>query len=298
MAIGTGAAIIGGSLLAGGLGAISADKAADAQREAAQAGISAQEQAAQLGIEEQRRQFDITSSDLERANRQNRLSLELGARRQKAQLDPFAQAGVEAVAQQRALLGLGSPEEQQAAFAAFEQSPGQQFLQERAQKNLVRNAAAIGGLGSGNVRSALVQQGVGFAQQDFGNQFSRLQQLGGAGQAAASEIGQGALSSRGAIGAGEINTAARQGQFGQGAATNISNILGQQGQAAQFGLQQAGQARASGIQGQNQAIQQGLGGIFTGASRAGLFGGGGGGGGTAINPAAFQAGSGLGQFKF
>ncbi|GAG37164.1 unnamed protein product, partial [marine sediment metagenome] len=72
-------------------------------------------------------------------------------------------------------------EQQQAAFAALNESPGQQFLRDRAQKNLLRNSAAIGGLGGGNVRSALVQQGIGFAQQDLQNQFSRLGQLAGQG---------------------------------------------------------------------------------------------------------------------
>jgi len=78
----------------------------------------------------------------------------------------------------------------------------------------LRNSAAIGGLGGGNVRSALVQQGVGFAQQDFQNQFGRLGQLAGQGQNAANSIGQ----------------------FGANAANNISNSL-----------MKSGEARASGI---------------------------------------------------
>ena len=129
-------------------------------------------------------------------------------------------------------VALGTPAEQQAAaFAAFGESPGQKFLRDRAQKNLLRNQAAIGGLGGGNVRSALVEQGVGFAQQDFQNQFARLGQLAGQGQAATTNVGQ----------------------FGQATAGNISNLL-----------QAQGQARASGIAGQNAAFQQGLAGIGSG----------------------------------
>ena len=136
---------------------------------------------------------------------------------------------------------LSNQEQQQQAFDQFNLSPGQKFLRDRAQKNLVRNAAAIGGLGGGNVRTSLVEQGVGFAQQDFQNRFARLGQIAGQGQAAAVNIGQ----------------------FGAQTAGNVAN------------LQQSGaQSRASGILGQNQALQQGIGGAFTGAAQGGLFGGG------------------------
>jgi hypothetical protein len=120
---------------------------------------------------------------------------------------------------------LSASEQQQQAFDQFNQSPGQQFLRDRAQKNLIRNQAAIGGLGGGNVRSALVQQGIGFAQQDFNNQFGRLGQMAGQGQAAATNVGQ----------------------FGAQAAQSIGN-----------NLVQSGQARASGILGAQQAKQQGF----------------------------------------
>jgi len=115
---------------------------------------------------------------------------------------------------------------------------GQQFLRDRAQRNLLRSSAAIGGLGGGNVRSALVQQGVGFAQQDLQNRFGRLGKLAGQGQAAATNIGQ----------------------FGAQAAQNIGQSL-----------QAQGQARASGILGQNQAFQGALSGAFTGLGQSGFF---------------------------
>ena len=82
---------------------------------------------------------------------------------------------------------------------------------------------------SGNVRSALVQQGVGFAQQDFQNQFGRLGQLAGQGQQAASNVGQ----------------------FGQ-----------QTSQGIQQGLNTQAQARASGLLGGQQAIAQSNQGLF------------------------------------
>lgn len=148
--------------------------------------------------------------------------------------------------------GQSPSDAQQAAIDSLVESPGQRFIRERAQKGLLANASAIGGLGGGNVRSGLVQQGAGFAQQDLENRFSRLQALIGSGQ----------------------NAAAQVGSFGQAAATNIGQLQ-----------QQAGQARASGILGQQQANAQlaqpllsaGLGaaagsGLF-GAGAAGLAGG-------------------------
>lgn len=172
----------------------------DAEK-AAKRAAGIQERGEEAGVGEIRRQFDITQGNLQ----------------------PSLEAGNLARTQQVNLLGLGGADAQQTAFDQFNQSPGQQFLRDRAQKNLLRNSAAIGGLGGGNVRSALVQQGVGFAQQDFNNQFSRLGQLAGQGQAAATNIGQ----------------------FGAQASGNI-----------QQGIVGGSQARASGILGAQQARSQ------------------------------------------
>ena len=242
MAIGTGLAIlggtIGGSLLSGVLGS-KASKRAD---KSTQAGID-------KATEEQRRQFDITQGNLQ----------------------PSLEAGNLARTEQLALLGLSGEEAGAAATANLGNLPGQQFLRDRAQKNLLRSSAAIGGLGGGNVRSALVEQGAGFAAQDFNNQFNRLSDIRTAGQNAATNIGQGARSTGtnvGAtrfnasqlLGAGAINTAARQGQFGQNFATNVGNLA-----------VQGGNVRATGIQNQNAALQQGIAGVTTGLAQRGLF---------------------------
>ena len=268
MAITTAAAIIGGAVIAGGSAITSANKAAKATKEGVNSATS-----------EQRRQFDITTDNLASADEFNReqlekggqrslMSLQFGEQRQRAQLDPFAKAGVSALEQQQALLGMGTPEQQQQAFSQFTESPGQQFIRERAQKSLVRNSSAIGGLGGGKVRSALVEQGAGFAAQDFNNQFNRLSDLRSSGQTAATNIGQGALTTAGnkastqfntaqQIGAGTINTAARQGQFGQSMATNVGNLA-----------VAGGDARATGIANKNAALQQGIAGVTTGIGMA------------------------------
>lgn len=204
---GVATAVVAGAVISGVVATKNAKKAAKAQRDASGSAIS-----------EERRQFNITQGNLQ----------------------PFQEAGTAAVASQQDLLGLNGPEAQAAAFAAMQDSPGQQFLRDRAQKNLLRNSSAIGGLGGGNVRSALVQQGVGFAQQDLQNQFGRLGQLAGQGQSAATSIGQ----------------------FGAQASGNIGNAL-----------LSGGNARASGILNQNAAQQQAISGITTGLAQSGLFSG-------------------------
>lgn len=203
----------------GSFGLIDDPLGISAAEDAAGEAASAQLAGSQAGIAETRRQFDIT----------------------QGQLAPFQEAGVGALEQQQALLGLSGTEAQQTAFTGLEESPGQKFLRDRAQRNLLRNAGAIGGLGGGNVRSALVEQGVGFAQQDLQNQFGRLGQLAGQGQAATTSVGQ----------------------FGSTAASNIANLQ-------QFG----GAARASGILGKASVAPQvtgqllQLGGQFAGALAA------------------------------
>jgi len=179
-------------------GVVASNKAARGQKEITKGQTAA--------TTESQRQFDLTREDFR----------------------PFTEAGAAAIGQQQALVGLSGVEAQQEALTALEVSPGQQFLRDRAQKNLVRNASAIGGLGGGNVRSALVQQGVGFAQQDIQNQFGRLGQIAGQGQAATTS----------------------QAQIGG----NISQNLSNQALAA-------GQSRASGIAQQNQITQQTIGGL-------------------------------------
>lgn len=201
-------AVIGGAVISSVVGAKSASDASDAQTQSADASVA-----------EQQRQFDIA----------------------QANMQPFQDAGEAALASQQDLLGLNGVAAQQSAYDTLETSPGQAFLQERAQKNLLSNAAAIGGLGGGNVREALVEQGVGFAQTDMDNQFSRLGQIAGQGQSSASTISS----------------------LGTQTGANIGSTL-----------TSAGDARASGIINTNNAIQSGISGVTSGLAQSGLFGSG------------------------
>ena len=200
---------------------VGAAVSANQQSKAAKRAAGVQAGSAAAATEEQRRQFDISQE----------------------QAEPFRQAGLTAFGQQQALLGMGTPEEQQQAFQAFGESPGQQFIRQRQERALLRNQAAIGGLGGGNVRTALQQQAAGFAQQDFQNQLSRLGGIAGQGQVVTSNIAQ----------------------LGGQTASNIGNLLQAGGQAQASGILGAQQA-----QGQfNQALMGGLRGGAIGSQTAG-----------------------------
>ena len=188
MALGALLALGGASIVSGFLGAQAAERAAGAQTSATRAGIA-----------EQRRQFDM-------------------AQEQQA---PFREAGVGALAEQQALLGLSGEEAGQQAMQRFTESPGQQFLRAQQEKSLLRSASAIGGLGGGNVRTTLQEQAFGRAQTNLSDRLNRLAALSGTGQTSTAQLGQ----------------------LGGQTAANIAN------------LQQAGgAARASGILGQQQAL--------------------------------------------
>ena len=260
------------------IAARSGAKAAKSAAESEQAGVEA-------GIAEQRRQFDI-------------------AQQQGA---PFRQAGLSALQQQLALLGLpGLQPEQfaqpvaapavsqgprkffglggiaQAAFeqdrirslggqqpqgpgpgpsagvqipeaisreqalAAFAETPGQQFLRERQERSLLRSAGAIGGLGGGNIRTALQEQAFGRAATQLGEFQNRLAALTGGAQTATA-----GLAELGGQTAGQISRLAQAG-----------------GQAQASGILGAQQARAQGI----QNIAGALGGAFSGGFGGGSFG--------------------------
>ena len=167
-----------------------------------------------------------------------RRALKRGFRGTRKQFKPFIRGGRKAFGQQAALSGALGGREQAAAFEQFQQSPGQQFLQQRAEESLLRNAAATGQLGGGRTPQALQEQAIGFAQQDFDAQFGRLGQVAQQGAAFTSQLGglrgqraQGIAGLREAGG-----TAAAQGITGAQDArdTGAQNILGLAGAAAGF----------------------------------------------------------------
>ena len=130
-------------------------------------------------------------------------------------------AGNQGIDIQASLAGLRGNPAQAQAFQNFQASPGQAFLQDQGQQALLRGASAIGGLGGGNVRRALVEHGIGSAAQDFSNQFQRGQQVLGSQQALAPAAANLSFGTGQAISQGRLNTASA-----------LSNLLSQQGRGA------------------------------------------------------------------
>jgi len=209
-------------------------------------------------------------------------------------LDPFRTGGQRAFEEQQALLGLSGEEEGAAALSRFQESPGQEFLRQEQEQAILRNAAATGGTQGGKVLTELQRQAFGRAQTDFGNQFSRLQQLGVQGQQAA-----------GGIGNILTDEAAQLAQFTTGGAQNLARLAEARGSnianlrtgsaQAQAQLRQAqglgaanvaigagtqlqqiqqniGAAQAAGISGQAAAFRSGLRETVSLASGQGGFG--------------------------
>jgi hypothetical protein len=152
-------------------------------------------------------------------------------------INPYAIAGQDALRTQRALAGLDG----QAAFdAAYQESPQMKFLREQGERAALRNAAATGGLGGGNVLKELTRYNTGLASQDLQNQIANINQLSGRGFNAATQMANMNLNT-GLPAANAINTlginlatgrtdAATKlaNQYGD-ASNRLANILGAQG---------------------------------------------------------------------
>ena len=178
---------------------------------------AAQQQAAQGGIDEQRRQFEAIQKLLQ----------------------PYSEAGTGALAQQQALLGLGTPSAQQQAITALQGSPQFQALQQQGENAILQNASATGGLRGGNVQAALAQFRPALLSGLIEQQYNRLGGLTAIGQ----------------------NAAAGVGNAGMSTGSNIANLLGKQGQA-----------EAGGILGQQSALTGGINKAFGAVQGAGGFG--------------------------
>jgi hypothetical protein len=187
--------------------------AAEQQRKSASKASSAQQQAAQGGIDEQRRQFD----ELRRL------------------LEPYTQAGLPALKQQQALLGLEGPEAQQAAISAIENQPGFQSMIQQGENAMLQNASATGGLRGGNLQGAMAQFRPQMLAQAIQDQYSRLGGMTTLGQQSAAGVGTAGM------------------QTGR----DIAGLLGQMGAA-----------RAGGILGQGKAQQQMIGSLAQGMGGA------------------------------
>lgn len=136
----------------------------------------------------------------------------------KETLAPYVSAGESALTQQMALAGLAGDQAQQTAIDNIENSPLFQAQVRQGEEALLQQASATGGLRGGNVQGALAQYRPQMLAQEIQNQYANLGGLTQIGQA----------------------SAAGQASAGMQSASNIGNLLSQQGAA------QAGAALASG----------------------------------------------------
>ena len=188
-----------GSLIVGGLGALSGLSGNRAARQAAEQ----QRAAAAASLAENQRQFNIGQQNLA----------------------PWLRSGRAALGEQTALMGLGGDTE--GAMRSLQTSPGYQFRMGQGQNQLTSGLSARGGMGSGKGMAAGQRFAQGFASNEYGN---RLAQLGGMSSAGL-QTGQGManLGSQFGQNQGNImqNSANAQGAAGiAGANATQSGILG------------------------------------------------------------------------
>ena len=152
----------------------------------------------------------------ERAGQTQAAASQAGIDEQRRQFDalvelmaPYVTAGTGAMGQQQALIGLQGAEAQQQAIQGFEQSPLFQSLTQQGENAILQNASATGGLRGGNVQAALAQFRPMALNSLIEQQYGRLGGLSSMGQA----------------------SAAGQAASGLESASNIGNLLANQGAA-------------------------------------------------------------------
>ncbi len=152
----------------------------------------------------------------ERAGATQAAAAEKGIEEQRRQFDalielmaPYVAAGEGAMGQQQALIGLQGQQAQQQAISGFEQSPIFQAMTRQGEEAILQQASATGGLRGGNVQAALSQFRPQVLNSLIEQQYNRLGGLATLGQA----------------------SAAGQGAQGMASASNIGNLLANQGAA-------------------------------------------------------------------
>ena len=205
MPIGIPAAIIGSAALGAGASIIGSNKAASAASDASNS-----------SNELQRYMYD-----------QNR-----------ADQQPFYNAGVGAVNQLAQMVGPGGQYSRPFTMADYQQDPGYQFRLTEGMKALERTAAARGGLLSGATLKAAQRYGQDAASSEYQNAYNRfyndrnqmlnpLQSLAGVGQTSANQLGQVGQNYAGAVGNNNMMGAQARGSAYVGGANAINGGIGQ-----------------------------------------------------------------------
>jgi hypothetical protein len=167
-------------------------------------------------------------------------SADAGVAEQQRQFDaiqellaPFVEAGQPALAGQMDLVGLNGTQAQKTAIAGIENSPQFGALVKQGENAILQNASATGGLRGGDVQGALAQFRPEMLASLINEQYAKLGGLTTLGQ----------------------NSAVMQGNFGQQAANNVTDLLQQRGSALAGGALARGKEQA----GYASAISSGVG---------------------------------------
>ena len=320
------AGIIAGAAISAGASLLGSANSANAARSAANTQAEASREASQLSYQISQQQLAAQKEALDRQiaaqgatvdkqllAQRDALNLQLAQtaeglafqrqmyEQSRADFAPYRESGVANLNQLNTLLGIGgntgaadygrfkTADFTNADFLA-NKDPGYGFRMSEGLKAVDRQAAARGGLISGNALKASQAYGQDMASQEYQNAFNRYQTVRGntlspfqsgaaAGQSAAAMQGasNAAFGNAGANAAG-ANSAA-YGAFGQGASGAYGNagnaastaygnygqgttgVLGAYGTNATNALTGAANANAAGIVGGANAFNQGLGGI-------------------------------------
>lgn len=135
---------------------------------------------------------DLSEKEIERRKREAEINKQVYGQFQELQagqkedVKSYTDSAEQAISKRNALMGLSGKEAQEAAYSEIMESPGQKFLRQQQEKSLLRNAAAIGGLGGGNVRTGLQEQAYKRSTQAIDDEISKLNALASEGLAAKS----------------------------------------------------------------------------------------------------------------
>lgn len=145
--------------------------------ESAEDAAYAQSQQAQAGQGEVSRQFNVMR-DL---------------------LKPYVEAGNKGLGAQLDLLGLSGADAQRSAISALEQGPSFLAQLKQGENAMLQNASATGGLRGGNLQGALAQFRPMLLASEIDRQYAKLGQLAQLGQNSAAFTGSGAMNAGGMV---------------------------------------------------------------------------------------------------
>lgn len=238
--MGVAAAIGGAAVLGAGASVISGNKAAKAQKQAAQQSADAERYQYDTTRADQAPYRDVGQGALYKLADMYGVSRPTGAPANDAGV-PYAglipngqvTGGFRGLAGQfgaASPVAMGQPQQRTAGYDGFQASPGYQFRLDEGVKAAEHSAAARGLLGSGGTVKAIQRYGEGLASSEYENYANALRSMAGIGQTstqATSQAGQAAANgmSQAFTNAGNARASS---YANTGAAINngVSNVLG------------------------------------------------------------------------